>query len=81
MWIQGKQSSTNNGKPKPHVLIFHCEFSSERGPKLARSLRNHDRGVNVYPHLHYPEIYVLKDGYKEFFRVVKVGVYRRSLRS
>jgi rhodanese-related sulfurtransferase len=54
---------------KRHVLIFHCEFSSERGPKLARFLRNKDREVNCdnYPNLHYPEIYVLKDGYKNFY--------------
>ncbi|XP_019390907.1 PREDICTED: M-phase inducer phosphatase 3 isoform X1 [Crocodylus porosus] len=49
------------------VLVFHCEFSSERGPKMCRYLREEDRAMNEYPALHYPEMYVLKGGYKEFF--------------
>ncbi|XP_065411342.1 M-phase inducer phosphatase 3 isoform X5 [Chrysemys picta bellii] len=49
------------------VLVFHCEFSSERGPKMCRYLRAEDRAMNEYPALHYPELYVLKGGYKEFF--------------
>uniref|UniRef100_A0A1I8ISZ8 M-phase inducer phosphatase n=1 Tax=Macrostomum lignano TaxID=282301 RepID=A0A1I8ISZ8_9PLAT len=49
--------------PRP-VLIFHCEFSSERAPKLARFLRQTDRECNAenYPILHFPEVYLLKDG-------------------
>ncbi|XP_063818416.1 M-phase inducer phosphatase 3-like [Pseudophryne corroboree] len=53
------------------VLIFHCEFSSERAPKLCRVLRNLDRQANVYPHLYYPELYLLKGGYKEFYEKFK----------
>ncbi|XP_055924002.1 M-phase inducer phosphatase-like [Eupeodes corollae] len=53
--------------PKRHILVFHCEFSSERGPKLSRFLRNNDRERNSYPALHYPEIYLLHGGYKEFY--------------
>ncbi|XP_056384887.1 M-phase inducer phosphatase 1-like [Hyla sarda] len=49
------------------VVIFHCEFSSERAPKLCRILRNLDRKENLYPHLYYPELYLLKGGYKEFY--------------
>ncbi|KAM8775552.1 M-phase inducer phosphatase 2 isoform 1-T1 [Rhynchonycteris naso] len=49
------------------ILIFHCEFSSERGPRMCRFIRERDRAVNDYPSLHYPEMYVLKGGYKEFF--------------
>ncbi|XP_073451582.1 uncharacterized protein [Aquarana catesbeiana] len=49
------------------VLIFHCEFSSERAPKLCRILRNLDRKENIYPRLYYPELYLLKGGYKEFY--------------
>ncbi|XP_053575232.1 M-phase inducer phosphatase 1-B-like [Bombina bombina] len=49
------------------ILIFHCEFSSERGPKMCRFLREEDRARNEYPSLHYPELYLLKGGYKEFF--------------
>ncbi|XP_075698469.1 M-phase inducer phosphatase 3-like isoform X2 [Rhinoderma darwinii] len=49
------------------VVIFHCEFSSERAPKLCRTFRNLDREANLYPHLYYPELYLLKGGYKEFY--------------
>lgn len=51
------------------VVIFHCEFSSERGPSLLRFLRSQDRAVNkhAYPKLFYPELYLLDGGYKSFF--------------
>ncbi len=54
---------------KSLVFIFHCEFSSKRGPDLARFVRERDRHVHInsYPELHYPEIYILEKGYKEFF--------------
>ncbi|CAB1457592.1 unnamed protein product [Pleuronectes platessa] len=49
------------------VIVFHCEFSSERGPRMCRFVRERDRALNEYPNLHYPELYILKGGYKEFF--------------
>lgn len=54
---------------KPVVIIFHCEFSIERGPKLMREFREMDRSLNKdnYPNLFYPEIYLLEGGYKRFF--------------
>ncbi|XP_018578216.1 M-phase inducer phosphatase-like [Anoplophora glabripennis] len=54
---------------KRHILVFHCEFSSERGPNLYRYLRKEDRqkNENAYPNLFYPEIYLLEGGYKNFF--------------
>ncbi|XP_013383189.1 M-phase inducer phosphatase [Lingula anatina] len=54
---------------KRTVLIFHCEFSSERAPNLSRFLRNKDRDSNkdCYPALHYPEIYLLEGGYKALY--------------
>lgn len=54
------------------VIIFHCEFSSERGPRMCRFVRERDRAMNEYPRLHYPELYILKGGYKEFFQDFKV---------
>jgi len=55
---------------KRHVLVFHCEFSWERGPNLSRFLRSLDRQRNKehYPALHYPEIYLLHGGYARFYR-------------
>ncbi|XP_066249417.1 M-phase inducer phosphatase-like [Euwallacea similis] len=62
-----------NAPTKPneerHILIFHCEFSKERGPNMVRNLRKEDRTRNAvnYPALTYPEIYILEGGYKNFF--------------
>lgn len=56
------------------VIIFHCEFSSERGPRMCRFVRERDRAMNEYPRLYYPELYILKDGYKDFFHTFKVGL-------
>jgi rhodanese-related sulfurtransferase len=52
---------------KRRVMVFHCEFSSERGPKMYETFRAMDRNRNSYPKLTWPEIYLLKGGYKEFW--------------
>ncbi|KAL3289934.1 hypothetical protein HHI36_023317 [Cryptolaemus montrouzieri] len=64
-----QQQSATATDNKRHILIFHCEFSSERGPNLFRYLRQQDRSRNeaAYPSLQYPEIYLLEGGYKHFF--------------
>jgi len=51
------------------IVVFHCEFSSERGPRLMRDIRERDRMLNKnnYPFLFYPELYLLEGGYKNFF--------------
>jgi len=58
---------------KKVIIIFHCEFSSERAPWMAQFFRKADREKNrfFYPRLHYPEVYVLKGGYKEFYNNYK----------
>lgn len=59
---------------KKTVIIFHCEFSSKRGPNMCKFLRKRDRELhtNSYPELYYPEIYVMEGGYKRFFEDYKV---------
>ncbi|CAH1400722.1 unnamed protein product [Nezara viridula] len=52
---------------KRNIVIFHCEFSSERGPFLSRFLRKEDRAGHDYPNLAFPEMYLLHGGYKAFF--------------
>ncbi|KAL5111767.1 M-phase inducer phosphatase 3 [Taenia crassiceps] len=65
-------SSISGGSdPVPsYVIIFHCEFSSQRAPKMARLLRKLDRSSNFsrYPFLFFPELYVMKDGYAGFYK-------------
>lgn len=55
---------------EPPIIIFHCEFSMERGPRMYNYLRKLDREYNKkhYPYLAYPEIYLLGDGYSNFIK-------------
>jgi hypothetical protein len=50
-------------------VVFHCEFSKNRGPTLMRRFRDHDRRQNrgQYPNLYYPTIYLLQGGYNRFY--------------
>jgi rhodanese-related sulfurtransferase len=67
---------------KKIVIVFHCEYSIQRAPQmyflLTRCLhfRSTDRNMNQldYPKLFYPDIYILKGGYREFFQNEKVLV-------
>jgi M-phase inducer tyrosine phosphatase len=55
--------------PAPNtVVVFHCEFSHNRGPQLAGVFRELDRELNkqCYPNLFYPDVYVLDGGYRQF---------------
>lgn len=52
------------------LIVFHCEFSSERAPRMALHVRNLDRQLNKtnYPSLYYPEMYILDGGYKNYWQ-------------
>ncbi|XP_053088803.1 M-phase inducer phosphatase 2 isoform X3 [Pangasianodon hypophthalmus] len=67
-----KQPILSECPEKRVLLVFHCEFSSERGPRMCRFVRERDRVLNEYPNLHYPELYILKGGYKDFFPLHKM---------
>lgn len=67
-------------KSNRHIIIFHCEFSSERGPRLMRLLREKDRQVNQYPELNHPEIYLLEGGYSQFYKLYKEYCVPQSYR-
>ena len=62
-------SSSSRHRNQRTIIVFHCEFSSERAPKMYKFLREQDRAVHAdcYPRLHYPEMYVLHGGYKAFY--------------
>lgn len=57
-----------NPKKKSLVIVFYCEYSSQRAPDMWRFLRSTDRAVNQYPYLHYNNIYLLKGGYHNFVK-------------
>lgn len=56
-------------KDEKVLLVFHCEYSAHRGPRMAKHLRNLDRqrNINRYPFLSYPDIAILSGGYSHFF--------------
>ena len=52
------------------LIVFHCEFSKVRGPQQWKHIRDLDRkvhGMDGFPNLFYPEMYLLEGGYKCFF--------------
>lgn len=49
-------------------IIFHCEYSHDRSPKVMNLFRNYDRESNKYPNLSFPNIFLLEGGYKEFYK-------------
>ncbi|KAG7378770.1 cell division cycle- protein [Phytophthora pseudosyringae] len=51
------------------ALVFFCEFSANRAPKMLRHVRNVDRKLHAdsYPELYYPELYLVDGGYKNCF--------------
>ncbi|KAH9817906.1 Rhodanese-like domain-containing protein, partial [Melampsora americana] len=51
---------------KPIVLIFHCEFSAIRGPKMASYVRERDEELHGSEGLIYKEIYILDGGYAKY---------------
>lgn len=59
----------DDGSSSSTLLIFHCEYSELRAPRMAKFVRNRDRAVNdyQYPRLSYPEMYILDGGYSKFF--------------
>lgn len=68
------------------LIIFHCEFSQNRGPEVASIFREFDRKINeeCYPKLIYPDVYVLHGGYSEFYKKHKdwcEGGYTKMLNS
>jgi len=79
--IQAFLEKTVTSSSRKHVLIFHCEFSSERGPKMYRNLRTLDREANrdSYPRLNFPEVYVMEGGNKAFYAQHQVTWYRQFL--
>ncbi|KAJ6262591.1 hypothetical protein Dda_3402 [Drechslerella dactyloides] len=62
-------ASEDKLEAKKTLLIFHCEYSAHRAPRIANHLRARDRHLNMhrYPELYYPEIYILEGGYSGFF--------------
>lgn len=62
-------SRSGDGQGRKRVLVFHCEFSKKRAPTFAKHLRSKDRSMNgqVYPNIHYPEVYILEGGYAQYY--------------
>lgn len=62
------------------ILVFHCEYSVHRAPRMARYIRAEDRNLNVeyYPRLTYPEVYILEGGYSDFFKLQRDRCYPQA---
>ncbi|CAZ83266.1 unnamed protein product [Tuber melanosporum] len=60
----------NEPKTERVLIVFHCEYSAHRAPRMALHLRSRDRQLNMhrYPALFYPDVYILDGGYSSFFQ-------------
>ena len=70
----------HSGSNQNTLLIFHCEYSAHRAPIAAKYLRHEDRAANVhrYPHLTFPEVYILDGGYSSFFKDYRIRCFPQS---
>ena len=61
---------------KDTIIILHWEFSSHRGPQVYNLIRKTDRKINEskYPLICFPELYLLENGYKEFYENYPVSL-------
>lgn len=72
-----KNSSDQIPRIDHTILIFHCEFSSLRAPKMGNFVRNYDRRINydintgTWPELSYPTCVLLDNGFQGFYNVKK----------
>jgi len=53
---------------KKLAIVFYCEFSCYRAPRMWHIFRQMDRNNSVGLSLHYPDVYVLQGGYSNFFQ-------------
>ncbi|RPA79546.1 Rhodanese-like protein [Ascobolus immersus RN42] len=72
-----EETFINTPKEGKTLIIFHCEYSAHRAPRMANQLRSRDRQQNMhrYPELYYPEVYILEGGYSSFFKEHKEHCY------
>lgn len=54
---------TSEVKEDP-IIVFYCEFSSQRAPNMYCLTRRLDREMNEYPNVKLPNIFVLNGGYE-----------------
>jgi M-phase inducer tyrosine phosphatase len=67
--LQVQQLFEQNARTRDLVaIIFHCEYSIERGPNAWKVFRALDRERNRRPELTFPEVCVMSGGYREFYR-------------
>lgn len=52
------------------AVIFHCEFSINRGPNMRKWFREYDRRCNRYPELSYKKIFLLEGGFKRYYEEI-----------
>lgn len=59
---------------QPLIAFQYCQSSS------AKFLRSRDRTLNneIYPRVHYPELYILEGGYCDFYDKCPVSTSRRQ---
>eukprot|EP00958_Prasinococcus_capsulatus_P008970 scaffold880_cov384-Prasinococcus_capsulatus_cf.AAC.18 len=64
-------------RARREVIVFYCEMSSHRAPKMQKNLRNLDRSHHVadYPALSYPHLFLLEGGYRRFYSMYGVGTH------
>ncbi|KAK0548070.1 m-phase inducer phosphatase [Tilletia horrida] len=73
------RTTTGRNAAHKHVLIFHCEFSLKRAPKMAAALRDLDRSLaQDWPRCHYPELYILQGGYAGFYKFYPAACQPRA---